>query len=115
MRHKERVTKITPAMLKAKNGWPFRHYAALAIPGGSEVGFVSMLKGWLQFADDQNTQYDWPIGNDYYTGNIWARIGLELRQLLSCDIGSRLDCGTLDGIILDALEAEGFDENGERA
>ena len=113
MTHVERVTKITPAMLKASNDWPFRHHAAMAHPQGSEVGFVSMLKGWLQFADDQLKQYEQPIGHDYYTGPIWARIGVELRQLLSCDIGPRLDCGTLDGIISGALEAEGFDEDGE--
>ena len=113
MTHIERVTKITPAMLKASNDWPFRHHAALTHPQGSEVGFVSMLKGWLQFADDQLKQYEQSIGHDYYTGPIWARIGIELRQLLSCDIGSRLDCGTLDGIILGALEAEGFNEDGE--
>jgi len=115
MTHVERLYKITARMTKNTNGRAARHMSAVNYPQGSEGGFISIFKGWLQFADDQKAQYDNPIGNDYYAGDIWARIGLELRQLLSCDIGSRLDCGTLDGIILDVLEAEGFDENEERA
>ena len=112
--HIGRLEQITKTMTNATNDWPSRHHIALALPEKSEAGFVSMLKGWLQFADSQTEQYDRPIGSDYYTGDIWARIGLELRQLLSCDIGSRLDCGTIDGIILGALEAEGFNEDGGR-
>ena len=112
MTHIQRLTATTRSMTNAQNDWPSRHYEALAHPKGSEAGFVSMLCGWLQFADDHSNE-DYAIGNDYYTGPIWARIGVELRQLLSCDIGSRLDCGTLDGIILGALEAEGFNEDGE--
>ena len=113
MTHIERLYKITARMAKNDNGWVARHMSAVNYPEGSEGGFVSMFKGWLQFADDHSNG-DYTIGADYYTGDIWARIGLELRQLLSCDIGSRLDCGTLDGVILGALEAEGFNEDGGR-
>ena len=123
MKHIERLTRLSARMNPVEtricgvNGWAGQHMVAVATPKGSEVGFISMLKGWLQFADDHAYSVDdneRGIGNDYYTGDIWARIGSELRGLLSCDIGNRLDCGTLDGVILGALEAEGFDESGER-
>jgi len=113
MKHAERLTKV-----RIEGEWKIRHLNAINCPRGQEIGFVSMLKGWLTFADNHAYSVDdneRGIGNDYYTGDIWARIGTELRGLLSCDIGSRLDCGTLDGVILGALEAEGFDESGERA
>ena len=116
MKHIERLTKIKDRF--KSESWVVRHFAAVNCPKGSEIGFISMLKGWLTFADNHAYSVDDSdrgIGNDYYTGDIWARIGTELRGLLSCDIGSRLDCGTLDGVILGALEAEGFDESGERA
>ena len=117
MKHIERLAKRSRSMANDKTGWSDRHFRAIRIPRGVEVGFVSMLTSWLQFADDHAYSVDdneRGIGNDYYTGDIWARIGSELRGLLSCDIGSRLDCGTLDGVILGALGAEGFDESGER-
>jgi len=117
MKHIERLTKKSRSTTNDKTGWSDRHFRAIARPLNPEVGFVVMLKGWLQFADNHAYSVDdneRGIGNDYYTGDIWARIGSELRGLLSCDIGSRLDCGTLDGVILGALEAEGFDESGER-
>ena len=112
MKHIERLTRI-----RRESQWTATHMGAVQYPKGSEVGFVAMLKGWLTFADNHTYAVgdnERGIGNDYYTGDIWARIGSELRGLLSCDIGSRLDCGTLDGVILGALEAEGFDESGER-
>ena len=115
MKHIERIARNSK--MKDTDGWSTRHNSAIAYPMGPETGFVSMLKGWLQFADDHAYSVDdneRGIGNDYYTGDIWARIGSELRGLLSCDIGNRLDCRTLDGVILGALEAEGFDESGER-
>lgn len=114
MKHIERLTNKTARMMKDENGWCARHIIAIMRPKAQEMGFVSMLKGWLQFADNHTYNYADGIGSDYYTGDIWARVGVELRGLLSCDIGTRLDCGTLDGVILSALEAEGFDESGER-
>ena len=114
MTHVSRLQQISKHLQTNANGWDRRHLAAVNYPKGSEVGFVSMLRGWLQYADSQLEQFGSRIGDDYYTGDIWTRIGLELRQLLSADIGQRLDCGTLDGVILGALEAEGFDEEGER-
>ena len=112
-RHAGTLTKITPRLQKEYAGWGGRHLNAIACPIGSERGFISMLRGWLKFADDHSNE-DYKIGEDYYTGPIWARIGVELRGLLSCDIGQRLDCGTLDKIILSALKDEGFNEDGER-
>jgi len=69
---------------------------------------VSMIKSWLAYADWHKGRHQSKIGDDGVLGMEWARIGCALRGLLNGECG-RLDCGTLDHVIVSALEAEEFD------
>ena len=112
--HEKQLKSISGQVEKHFATWGTRHINAVRFPRGNEVGYIDMLRGWLWYADNHHNQFDSGIGEDYYTGDIWSRIGIELRALLNTDIGQRLDLGTLDGIILESLKAEGFSEDGER-
>lgn len=48
------------------------------------------------------------IGQDGVLGPAWQEIGEAIRTLLNGEAG-RLDCGTLDSILLDAMQANGLD------
>jgi hypothetical protein len=107
--HESRLHEIR----EAANGkaWTRRHFEAIAAPNGEEIGFLEMLRGWLQYADAHRRQFDGGIGEDYYCGPEWAQIGATLIRLLSGPVGDRLDLGTLDSVIRGALTDEGFDAN----
>jgi len=94
--------------------WKKRHEEALLHPHDAEAALVEMLRGWKHYAEVYADRFDDSIGNDYFLGPLWAQIGVQLRGLLNGETG-RLDCGTLDGLILGLLEAQGFDEEGEQA
>jgi len=67
-----------------------------------------MLRGWIQYAEEHQKQYESTIGEDGVLGPAWAQIGDGIRQLLNGDLG-RLDAGTLDSIINDNLIEQKFD------
>ena len=87
--------------------WQGRHAQAIHSPQGAERAIVGLLKAWLDYANGHEARYDSRIGDDYVLGPPWAQIGAGLRQLLNGESG-RLDCGTLDSIIYNTLNAEGF-------
>ena len=85
-----------------------QHQKAITAPRGPEVGVVSLLRGWLQYADTHKARYDSGIGEDYVLGEDWRKMGFCLIGLLNGELG-RLDGGSLDSLIRDTLKAEGFD------
>jgi len=115
------------------NGWKRRHLEAMAEPCGTlqagvfpagndkytsrlsgERGLVLMLRGWLEYAEAHRYTYESQIGDDRVLGDEWMAIGQAMLGLLNGDLG-RLDGGTLDAIIRDNLNEQGFDpEIGER-
>ena len=90
------------------HSWEARHNDALFRPRGPERGFVKLASAWLDYERHYSAEHGSNIGADFYTGPVWARIGAELRQLLSTDLG-RLDGGTLDKAICSRMEANEFD------
>ncbi len=102
---------------KLPGDWKERHNAAVSMwqvmptERPFESSMVQMLSAWARYADNHRTRYQSPIGEDYVLGREWTAIGLGLRGLLNGDCGPRLDCGTLDGFILDTLRANGVDHN----
>lgn len=88
------------------NTWIEQHAAAMTSPKGFEVPIVTLLNGWLEYAETHRDRYGSLIGEDYVLGAAWADMGLALRAMLNGETG-RLDCGTLDGMIVRA-----FAENG---
>lgn len=90
-------------------GWQARHWTALLHPQGAEIPLVNLIGAWALYADEHKRRYEAGIRQDYVLGPEWANIGKALRGLLNGEAG-RLDCGTLDGFINDALIAEGYGE-----
>lgn len=93
------------------NGWQDRHNAAVMYPRplSSESAVVTMLKGWAEYAEAHERQFESKIGDDCVLGQEWEAIGVGIRGLLNGETGTRLDCGTLDAFILDTLSENGMD------
>ena len=103
-----------------KDGWLIQHINAIGFPTPIERGFLLMLRGWLKFADTFNREVIGPsldeegpnvipeMSFDHYTGPLWAQIGWRLNSMLSTELGSRLDMGTLSSILCKALKQEGY-------
>lgn len=90
-------------------GWQERHMGAVSCPRTEyERALVELLCGWLRYADAVQGAWESGIGKDYVLGPNWAQIGAGIRGLLNGDLG-RMDGGTLDGLLCQTLEAEGFD------
>lgn len=88
--------------------WQSRHMTAVHLPRGFERPIVWMLEQWLRYADVHQNRYDSKIGEDYVLGVYWQDIGKAIRGLLNGECG-RLDCGTLDGLILNTMQECGID------
>lgn len=97
-----------------ENRWGERHYQAWHAPRHKERGVVDLLKAAANYADLHRHNHGSRIGEDYVLGPPWAQILVSVRALLNGECG-RLDCGTLDSLILSMLTLEGFDEDGEHA
>ncbi len=87
--------------------WARSHIRAMTTPLPVEAPIVNGLDAWLAYAE-QAKKYGHGIGEDYVLGDPWAAWGFALLELLNGATG-RLDCGTLDAILRDTLEAEGWD------
>ena len=91
------------------NGWHERHRDAVIAPASDkEMPLVFMLRGWAEYADQHARRYESKIGDDGVLGPAWESIGDAMRGLLNGETG-RLDCGTLDGFILDTMRANGVE------
>ena len=89
--------------------WAKAHERAALSPNeGFEKALVEMFSGWLRYADIHAGKYESGIGDDGVLGPEWAAIGAALRGLLNGSLG-RLDGGTLDALLADTLQAQGFD------
>jgi hypothetical protein len=91
------------------NGWKIRHAAAVRNPRSNEGPIVVSIQAWIDMALQHRAQFDRAIGQDGYASHPWAAIGVALRSLLNMSWGSRLDMGTLDAVLVETLEAEGWD------
>ncbi len=88
-------------------GWQDRHDTAIHFPSAlKERAMVNMLTGWAEYAQEHQRRYDSVVGDDGGLGPEWEAIGDALRGLLNGETG-RLDCGTLDGFILDTMKENG--------
>lgn len=90
-------------------GWKVRHAAAVRNPRSEEGPLIVSIQSWIDMALYHHDRYGSPIGRDSYACHPWAAIGTSLRALLNMSWGSRLDMGTLDAILVETLEAEGYD------
>ena len=67
-----------------------------------------MYDAWHRLAENHRDRYKSVIGDDGVLGPAWEQIGDSLRTLLNGDCGG-LDCGTVDGLILDTMTRHGVD------
>lgn len=74
-----------------------------------EQAITSMAKGWALYAETHALRFGDKISEDYILGAEWLKAGKAIRALLNGETG-RLDCGTVDGFILAAVETAGFTE-----
>jgi len=109
----ELTTKEEKFTVPIKRGWKRRHLSAVMRPQGPERGIMDLFQGWLLYADYHKERFKGGIGEDYFLGPEWVKIGLAIRTLLNGELG-RLNGGTLDAVILDTLSAEGFDGQEEK-
>ncbi len=94
------------------NGWKARHNRAVCHPRGAERPIVHMAQGWAEYAHKHATRYSSPIGDDGVLGPAWEQIGDGLRTLLNGECGA-LDCGTVDGFVLDTMRDNGVNMDGK--
>ena len=96
--------------------WKGRHLQAIRHPlAEKEQPFLQMLQGWLDYAASHQARFNSPIGDDYVLSDAWFHIGVRLNELLNGDVGTRLDCSTLNTIIRDNLTEQGWNcDAGER-
>jgi hypothetical protein len=95
------------------NGWDMRHNSALHLGNGAanttthEGAIVNMLRGWENYAKAHAKRFESPIGEDYVLGPAWQQVGEGIRALLN-GVTDRLDCGTVDGFILNTMAENGI-------
>ena len=90
--------------------WWARHVQGMWKPTGPERPVIHMIEAWLDYADYHETAYESNIGADYVLGEAWQRMGRNLRSMLDGELG-RLDGGTLDSVICDALRHSGVEDS----
>lgn len=93
-------------------GWQRRHLNAW-FKTDSANAIPNMLHALAGYADKHAQRFESRLGDDYFLSPPWASMLLNVRTLLNGELDG-LDGGTLDGLILDMLALEGFDENGEK-
>lgn len=111
----ERSLRKTATQKFRENEWGERHvraFRSIAAWGGNssqEAGMIQMIYGWAEYADAHFHRFESLIGEDGFLGPAWLAMGKGIRALLNGETG-RLDCGTLDGLILEIAEHNGFNE-----
>ena len=93
-----------------ENGWRGRHERAIMFTWNVSEGgpLVNMLRGWYDYAVIHQQRYESLIGDDGFLGKEWESIGDALRALLNGECG-HLDCGTVDGFLLNTMRENGID------
>jgi hypothetical protein len=95
-------------------------YTSLYTCKGIQMAAIKISKVTLpkqNWVMAHNEAIDWPkgfeslIGEDYVLGPEWTQIGTAIRGLLNGETG-RLDCGTLDGFILETMRENGVEKDG---
>lgn len=103
---------------KGSNGeeWARRHMMAWEFGDASrDPGMKRMeaivrdnIIAWARYGEQHRMLYHSNIGDDGVLGVAFKSMGMALRYMLNGETG-RLDCGTLDKLILDIAEACGVD------
>lgn len=88
--------------------WRTRHNNAVKSPVAFEIPILMAIDAWLQYRLCHLQRYESRIGDDMVLGISWVDWGLAIRFLLNGETG-RLDCGTLDALLVRVLSGEGVE------
>jgi hypothetical protein len=102
-----------------RTAWARRHaemfdrVAAAAGEHSQKVGIVLLIRGLAEYADAHFYQCGTVIGEDYVLGPPWLAMGEGIRGLLDGKLG-RLDGATLEALLLEVAEHNGYTEEDRR-
>ena len=89
--------------------WKQLHREGYSFPKGMEIPITNLINGFLEYETQLKEELDWKVGDDSYCGPEWIKIGEAIRSLLSGPVGNRLDRGTLDKLLVDAMTRQDYD------
>jgi hypothetical protein len=100
----------------ASRHWARQHDKAWAVPMHDQEGaIVRLVTALADYADDYAARFESPIGHDAVLGGGkghgmgWLEILKGTRGLLNGETG-RLDCGTVDSMLVRMAQAAGYEE-----
>ena len=98
---------LTPKeMTRDTNGWKGRHM--MEVKRNHPV--AALVEALNAYAVIHAERFGSPLADDYVLGPAWLDAAKGVRALLNGECGG-LDCGTVDGAIVDmVVNAGGFDE-----
>lgn len=114
------LTKLERREAEDRTGWTTRHLAswryaesgrrvAQSRPQNFEGALVRGIEAAALYADAHRARFDSPIGDDGVLGPCFRDWLTGLRGLLNGETG-RLDCGTVDGLILEIAAIAGLED-----
>lgn len=98
-----------PWALRHCQAWGHRHPWNLPPNESFERALVAMIQAAALYADAHAERYGDAIGNDGVLGAHLAEVLSGIRGLLNGEAG-RLDCGTLDAMVLAIVRTAGLNE-----
>jgi len=87
------------------------HERAIYGPPSKWHPLLSLVVAWERYADEHETRYDSPIGQDSILGPYWAETGLAIKRLFDGETGG-IDAGSVANNIADMITAQGIANNG---
>jgi hypothetical protein len=86
------------------------HLKAWAVPWHDQEGsIVRLVEALASYADAHAARFEFTVGDDGFLGPAWLDILKGTRTLLNGETG-RLDCGTVDSMLVRMAEAAGYEE-----
>jgi hypothetical protein len=80
-----------------------------ATPNNPEAAVVRLVEALAIYADAHAARFESSMGDDGFLGPAWLDILKGTRTLLNGETG-RLDCGTVDSMLVRMAQAAGYEE-----
>jgi hypothetical protein len=94
----------------ANGHWARQHDKAWAVPMHDQEGaIVHLVTALADYADYHQERFESTVGDDGFLGPAWLGILKGTRTLLNGETG-RLDCGTVDSMLVRMAQAAGYEE-----
>jgi hypothetical protein len=100
--------KVIPFIKSPVEQWQRDHNAALQNPVGIENPLISLIDGWIKYAERWHGLYAKHIESDQNVALQWALLGRGIQAFIRCGPTGRLDSDTLFSLVGEKLSARGF-------